>query len=81
MNFIKKYNGHDANLEKLIRRLTVICEYYNKQDYGVDKFLYGEDYRPDMPADESNIINEKHIFGIMLKRKTAEEYSDPTLDI
>ena len=41
LGFIKKYNGQDANLEKLIRRLMVICEYYQKQETGVDRFHYG----------------------------------------
>ena len=59
----------------------VICEYYQKQETGVDRFHYGEDYRPDMPDDQSNIVNEKHIFGLMYKKKAIQEYSDPILAI
>lgn len=29
----------------------VICEYYQKEGKGVDRFYYGEDYRPDMADD------------------------------
>lgn len=47
------------------------------KDVGVDRFVYGQDYRPDMPADEACQIDKKHAFSMAMKKKVVKMAQDP----
>ena len=60
-----------------MKRLTVICDFYDRKDIGVDRFVFGEDFRPDMQPDAASIVDKKHVLGLGLKKKLVVELQDP----
>ena len=58
-------------------RLSVVCEFYDRKDVGVDRFVYGQDYRPDMPLDQASVIDKKHSFSMAMKKKIVAMAQDP----
>ena len=58
-------------------RLSVVCEFYDRKDVGVDRFVYGQDYRPDMPLDQASMIDKKHSFSMAMKKKIVAMAQDP----
>ena len=69
LNFIDEYKDQAPNIDLLITRLSVVCEFYDHKDAGVDRFVYGQDYRPDMPLDQASVIDKKHSFSMAMKKK------------
>ena len=60
LDFIKKYEKAEPNLDLLMKRLRVVGEFYATRDIGVDRFCFGEDYRPNMMADTAAVVDKKH---------------------
>ena len=50
----------------------VVGDFYDRKETGVDRFCFGEDYRPDMMPDVASVVDKKHIFGVALKKKVIE---------
>ena len=57
LGFNDEYKRHEPNLELFMKRLTVICDFYDSKDFGVDRFRFGEDYRPDMADDVASTVD------------------------
>ena len=52
--------GKPTNITFFKQRLQAMFRHYNKERKGVYPFIYGKDYKPDMPEENIEYINKAH---------------------
>ncbi len=61
-----------SNLLSLKSRLQYLYKFYYKETKGVLPFVFGKDYKPDMPDEELEYVN-KAVLVTMEERKRRSE--------
>lgn len=79
--YIISSQNKPVNLRAFKQRIQFLARVYNKENKGVWPFIYGRDYRPDIPEEEIDYLNQAVFIGMAEREKAIKALTNEDLKL